>query len=65
MAIAVPAPATFPEPVAGRPVLTDRGTAARVLYRFLAVVRDLGAADRAAILALLELELADVVGGAS
>jgi len=40
-------------------VLTDRGYAARALYRFIRAVRDLDAADWSVILALLKLELTE------
>jgi len=39
-------------------VLTDKGTAVRAAYRFLAALRELGADDRAAVLEVLSLEVA-------
>ena len=52
---------TVPAPL-NRPivVLTDKGTAVRAAHKLLAALRELDAADRAAILALLKLELVEL-----
>lgn len=40
-------------------VITPKGEAARAAYRLLVLLRDLGADDRTAVLAMLQLELAE------
>ena len=61
MHAAIEAPAVDAVPL-NRPtaVLTDRGHAARTVYRLAHQLRGLDAADRAAILELLKLELVEL-----
>ena len=53
MIAAIPAPTSWPEPVASRPVLTSKGEAVRTLYRLARQLADLDAAARADVLHLL------------
>ena len=60
MISAVPAPRAWPEPVADRPVLTDKGQAVRTVYRLACQLAELDAAARADLLHLLRAEIPEL-----